>query len=236
MLLNNPLPQALFWSVMTIALYVLGKALHHRRPCWWTSPLVVAPPLLIFAALALHVTYSQYISGTHWLFGLLAPATVAFAIPIYDERILIRRHWSLLVLGAFVGSVMAMVSSWGLASMLGLDGSLRLSLLPRSVTTPFAMIVSGDIGGVPQLTAIFVLLTGVLGVMIGEVLLAVLPLQSALARGALLGMGAHAVGTAKGNQIDSEVGAVAGLVMVLVGLLNVVSAPLLGHLLALVRK
>ena len=106
---------------------------------------------------------------------MLAPATVAFAIPIYEERGLIRSHWWLLIFGALVGSVMAMLSSWGLASFLGLDEGLRLSLLPRSVTTPFAMIVSG------------------------------------------------------------EIGAVAGLVMVLVGLLNVLAAPLLGSLLALAQ-
>lgn len=236
MLKNDPLLQALFWSVMTIAFYAFGKELHHRRPCFWTSPLVVAPLLLILAALSLHVTYGQYISGTHWLVGMLAPATVAFAIPIYEERVLISYHWPLLIMGVLVGSVISMLSSWGLADLLGLSRSLRLSLLPRSVTTPFAMIISGDIGGVPQLTAVFVLITGVLGVTIGEVLLSVLPLQSALARGVLLGMGAHAVGTAKGHQIDKEVGAIAGLVMVLVGLLNVLAAPLLGHLLAAIQK
>ena len=156
MLRSEPLLQALFWSLLTIGLYVLGKRIYRRRPSWWASPLVVAPLLLIVAALALHVSYREYIRGTHWLLALLAPATVAFAIPIYEQRALIRRHWPLLILGVLVGSVTAMLSSWGLASLLGLDGTLRLSLLPRSVTTPFAVIVSGDIGGAPALTAVFV--------------------------------------------------------------------------------
>jgi len=225
--------QAPFWSIVTIGLYVLTKKLYQWRPCFLTSPIVVAPLLLILTTSALHVTYRQYINSTHWLVTMLAPATVAFAIPIYEERTLIRQHWLILIIGGLVGSAIAMLSTWGLANLLGLSNSLRLSLLPRSVTTPFAIIISNKIGGMPELTAVFVLITGVLGVLIGEILLNVLPLQSALSQGGLLGMGAHAVGTVKGHQIGHEVGAVAGLIMVLVGIINVLTAPLLGHLLAM---
>jgi len=226
---SNPLIHAVLWSVLTIVLYAFGKAVYCRRPCWWTSPLLLSPLLLMIVALAFHVTYREYIRGTHWLVVLLAPATVAFAIPIYEQRSLIRRQWPLLVIGVVTGSATAIASSWALASLFGLDESLRLSLLPRSMSTPFAMTVSGDIGGVPALTAVFVVITGVLGAAVGEGLLSCLPLQSVLAQGALFGMGAHGAGTAKAHQIDSEIGAIAGLVMVLVGLFNVLAAPLLAH-------
>lgn len=224
---NDPLLRAVFWSLLTIALYQLGNALYRRRARWWSSPLLVAPLLLIVAALAFHESYRDYIRGTHWLVALLAPATVSFAVPIYEQRGLIRRHWLLLVIGIVVGSSTAVASSWLLATLFGLDDSVRLSLLPRSLSTPFAMTVSGDIGGVPALTAVFVVITGVLGAAIGELLVNSLPLRSAIARGALFGMGAHGAGTAKAHQIDGEIGAIAGLVMVLVGLLNVLAAPLL---------
>ena len=222
---------ALFWSALTIGLYLFGKMLYRRRPCWWLSPLMVSPVLLIGAALVLHESYGEYIRGTHWLVALLAPATVSFAIPIYEQRHLIRSTWPLLLVGVLAGSVTSLLSSWWLATLLGLDRVLCLSLLPRSLSTPFAMTVSGDIGGVPALTAVFVILTGILGAALGEGLLACLPLRSALARGALFGMGAHGAGTAKAHQIDGEIGAIAGLVMVLVGLLNVLAAPLLAALL-----
>ena len=221
---------ALFWSALTIGVYFLGKALYRRRPCWWLSPLMVSPLLLIAAALVLHVSYGEYIRGTHWLVALLAPATVSFAIPIYEQRQLIRRTWPLLLAGVLAGSATSLLSSWWLATLLGLDRVLRLSLLPRSLSTPFAMTVSGDIGGVPALTAVFVVLTGILGAALGEGLLACLPLRSALAQGALFGMGAHGAGTAKAHQINGEIGAIAGLVMVLVGLLNVLAAPLLAFI------
>jgi putative effector of murein hydrolase len=166
---------------------------------------------------------------------LLGPATVAFAVPIYEQRKLIVRHWPALVIGIAVGSVTAIVTAWGLASALGVDDKLRLTLLPRSVSTPFAMAVSGQIGGIPDLTAVFVILTGVLGAAIGEVLLYSLPLRSALARGAAFGMAAHAVGSNKAHQINSEEGAIASLVMVLAmvlaGIVNVLAAPFLADFL-----
>lgn len=152
---------------------------------------------------------------------------MSFAIPIYEQRALIRRHWPVLGIAVLAGSTTAMLSAWVLATILGLGPTLRLSLLPRSMSTPFAMAVSGDIGGVPDLTAVFVVLTGILGAALGEFMLARFPIRSALARGALLGMGAHGAGTAKAQEIGPQEGSVAGLVMMLVGLFNVLVAPLL---------
>ncbi|MGE4267281.1 MAG: LrgB family protein [Deferribacterales bacterium] len=221
----------IFWSALTIALYHAGKLVNRRFHAWWSSPLMTAPILLIIVVLVFRVPYREYISSTHWMLAMLAPATVAFAIPIYEQRELIRKHWLILMGGVLVGSVTAMLSSWFLADMFGLSDQLRISLLPRSLSTPFALIVSGEIGGVPGLTAVFVIITGLFGATIGEILLKSLPLRSTIAKGSLFGMGAHAVGTAKAHQIDSEVGAISGLTMVLVGAVNVLAAPLVEALL-----
>jgi predicted murein hydrolase (TIGR00659 family) len=228
---NSGLARALFWSVATIASYLLARRIHRRWPKWWLSPLAIAPALLILAALSLQTSYAQYLRGTGWLITLLGPATVAFAVPLYERRQLIRQYWPVLSLGVFVGSTVAMVSSWLLAGLMRLDGAVRLSLLPRSMSTPFAMAVSRDLGGSPEMTAVFVVVTGVLGVALGEALLARLSLRSGLARGALMGMGAHGVGTARAQQIGQEEGAIAGLVMVFTGVLNVLAAPLIAALL-----
>jgi len=224
---REPLVQAAVWSLATILLYLLAKRVHRRWPRWWLMPLAVAPALLMIAALALNVSYRDYIRGTHWLVALLGPATVAFAVPIYEQRALIRRRWPLLLAGMIAGSLTAVATSWALAYLLGIDGELRLSLLPRSISTPFAMEVSGEIGGVPDLTAVFVVLTGLIGAAVGDIVLARLPLRSTLAKGALFGVGAHGAGTARAHQIGREEGAIAGLVMVLVGLMNVALAPLI---------
>ena len=224
---REPLVQAAVWSLATILLYLLAKRVHRRWPRWWLMPLAVAPALLMIAALALNVSYRDYIRGTHWLVALLGPATVAFAVPIYEQRALIRRRWPLLLAGMVAGSLTALATSWALAYVLGIDSELRLSLLPRSMSTPFAMEVSGEIGGIPDLTAVFVVLTGIIGAAVGDIVLARLPLRSTLAKGALFGVGAHGAGTARAHQIGREEGAIAGLVMVLVGLMNVALAPLI---------
>ena len=228
---NNHLLAAFFWSCLTILLYLVCKRLHCRWPRWWLSPLMLTPLLLVAAALTLNASYRDYYRGTHWLVTLLGPATVAFAIPIYEQRALIRRYWPVLLVGVLIGSATAMLSAWLLSSLLGLNGSLRLSLLPRSLSTPFAMTVSGDIGGAPDLTAVFVAFTGVFGAAVGEAILNFLPLRSVMARGALFGMGAHGAGVARAHQLGREEGSIAGLVMILVGLVNVLAAPLLAVIL-----
>lgn len=226
-----PLLSGLFWSASTIVLYLATRWVHARMGRWWTSPLCLAPLLLLALALSLRVGYSDYIRGTHWLMVMLGPVTVAFALPIFEQRALIRRHWPVLLAGVATGSSLAMLSAWGLATLLGVSGAMRQSLLPRSISTPFAMTVSGSLGGVPDLTAVFVVLTGVFGAALGQLLLARLPLRTSLARGALLGMGAHGAGVAQARRVGDEEGAIASLVMILAGLVNVLAAPLLGLLL-----
>lgn len=223
----EPLSHMLFWSAVTIGFYVLAKKLYRKWGYWWLMPLAITPVLVAFVVLALHGNYKDYIGGTRWLMLLLGPATVAFAIPIYEQRALIRAHWPVLLVGMVAGSLTSMLSSWGLATLVGLDGTTRLSLVPRSISTPFAMTVSGDIGGIPDLTAVFVIITGVAGALIGDAVLARLHCRSVLARGALFGASSHGAGTARAHQIGAVEGAVSGLVMVLVGLLNVLAAPLI---------
>ncbi|GAA5231905.1 LrgB family protein [Verticiella sediminum] len=221
--------QALFWSALTIGLYGAAKRVHRRWPRWWLMPLSITPLLVGLVLFGIHASYREYIHATGWLLILLGPATVAFAVPIYEQRRLIRAQWPVLLVGVLAGSLTAMVSSWGFATLAGLDDTLRVSLVPRSLSTPFAMAVSADIGGVPDLTAIFVVVTGIAGAVIGDIMLTRLRLESAIARGALFGVGAHGAGTARAHQLGRTEGAVAGLVMVMVGLANVLAAPLLAQ-------
>lgn len=222
---------SLLWLVITLGSYYALKPLYRRHPRWWTSPLFTVPLLLAVLGLLLGMNYPVYIRDTQWLVLMLGPATAAFALPIFRHRALIRAHWPALLVGVLGGSAMAIASAWGLATWCGLDDAVRRSLLARSITTPLAMLMSADIGGVPELTALFVVITGVAGIALGELLLRYLPLRSALARGALFGVGAHGAGTAKAYDVGKEEGSVASLAMVLAGLLNVLLAPALASLL-----
>lgn len=224
-------PMPMFWLALTVAAYLFSRWLYRRTGRYLLSPLILVPALLLAIAVPLHTAYREYSANTHWLMLVLGPVTVAFAVPIWQQRQLLARHWSALLLGMLAGSVASIASSFGLARALALDSSVTLSLVPRSITTPFAMPLAHDLGGVPELTAVFVMFTGVVGAMLGGVLLKWLPLRSALARGALFGVGAHGAGVSRAHEVGSEEGSVAGLVMVLTGLLNLFAAPLLASLL-----
>lgn len=216
----------LFWAFTTLAAYAMARALHRALPRWWTSPLLATWALCFALALGLRATYQEYLRGTGWLLTLLGPATLSFALPIYEQRRLIRRFWPVLAAGVATGSLIAFGSSWLFAWMLGLTPALRLSLLPRSVTTPFALAFVRNVGGVPELTATCVAITGVLGASLGDLVVNWLPLRTAFARGALFGMGAHAVGTARARQLGDLEGSVAGLTMILAGIVSVLAAPI----------
>jgi len=221
------------WSAVTLACYLVARKVYRRWPQWWLMPLATTPLLIVLILLSAGVPYGTYITGTRWLIWMLGPSVTAFAVPIYDQRALVARYWRVLMLGMVTGSVAAMGSAWALASLLGIDGALRLTLLPRSISTPFAMQLSGAIGGVPDLTAMFVVITGVLGAVLGEIVLARGLVRSTVAKGAMFGVAAHAAGTAHAHRLDTQVGALAGLAMVLTGILNVLLTPLirlaLGH-------
>lgn len=221
----------LFWAAATLALYMLARRINGWRRRWWSSPLLLAWLGCLALGLLLQASYQEYLSGTAWLSMLIGPATMAFAVPIYDQRQLIRRRWPVLLLGITIGSTVAATTAWALADLLALPQDIGHTLETHSITTPFAMAVSEKIGGLPQLAAIATAVTGLIGGVIGEILLAVLKLRSSFARGALFGMGAHSVGVAKAHELGSEEGSVASLVMVLAGLVNIAFASLIAALL-----
>ena len=221
---------ALFWFVVTLGVYVLSLVANRRIAAWWTSPLLLTCMLCFGLTVALHTGYRDYMRGGQWLLLLLGPATVAFAVPIYEQRALIRRYWATLALGVVFGCLLAFGGTWLLSGWLGLSATMRLSVLPRSFTTPFAMAFAKEVGGAPDLAAVCVIATGVLGASLGSLLLKVLPLRSALARGVMFGMGAHGAGVAKAREIGEEEGAVAGLVMILAGVTCALIGPALASL------
>ena len=216
--------------VLTVALYFASKKLYARYRSPWLTPLLAVPAVLAVLVLVLHIPYPVYFQDTRWLMWLLGPATVAFAVPIHEYRDLLKRHWISLAVGVTVGIVVAVGGSLALAKLLHLSPDLQRSLMTRSVSTPFALAVSDKIHAPRELTALFVIATGVCGMLFGELVLALVPLRTRLARGALFGAAAHGVGTAKARELGSEEGVVASLTMMIAGVVMVLLAPMLGLL------
>jgi putative effector of murein hydrolase len=150
---------------------------------------------------------------------------VALAIPLYDQRARLAQLWLPLTLGLVAGVATAIVSAVGIAWMLGASRETLLSLVPKSVTTPIAMGVAEKIGGLPSLTAVFVILTGMIGAIIARPLLNALRVESHAARGFAVGVAAHGIGTARAFQVSEQMGAFAGLAMGLTALVTAFIAP-----------
>ncbi|TFW15823.1 LrgB family protein [Duganella callida] len=217
--------------LLTVALFYANVAVHKRYPRIWLTPAVFTSAVLIAVVQLSSTPFPVYFGDTRWLPWLLGPATVAFALPIYQYRELIREHWLALGLGSVAGIVASVGSTLLLDRLLGLHGSMAQSLLARSVSTPFALEATRHLGGSAQLTGVFVVITGLFGILLGQALLALLPLRMRIARGAPFGAAAHGFGLSKARTIGPQEGAVASLTMIFSGVLMVLLAPWLGHVL-----
>lgn len=211
---------------ITLGLYYANKRLYRRFHKLPLMPLVFTPLLLVLLLIFGHISYQNYMGETHWLLWLLGPATIAFAVPVYDNLVVIRRHWMSLSAGVVTATVVAITSSVWLARLLTLPDEIQRSLAVRSVTTPFALAAAGPLGGQPELVALFVVITGVFGMAVGDVLFMRLAIREGMAKGAGFGAASHGAGTARSYELGPQEGVVASLVMMLSGVVTVLAAPL----------
>ncbi len=198
----------------TVLIYVAAKRVYRRHRRVLFSPIFVAPLLLAVLLLLTGLPYKVYFQGGQWLSFLLGPGTVALAIPMYKNGPLLRRYAVEIGSSVVLGALVALISSVLPALWLHLSSETASSLAPRSVTTPIAMEISRSIGGVPTLTAVFVIITALVGLAAEPLLTRLLAIKSPVARGALLGMGAHGAGTARAFELGSLEGTVASLSMI----------------------
>ncbi|WNS47057.1 CidB/LrgB family autolysis modulator [Paenibacillus sp. MMS20-IR301] len=212
---------------LTIAVYLLAKRIYTSTGKMYASPLIVTPLLIIGFLLLTGNSYESYNAGGKWLSDLLGPATIAFAIPLHKNFKVLKKHAAEIAAGVLSGTVIAVLSSMLLAKWLHLSGDLAASLVPRSVTTPIAMSISQSIGGVPSITAVFVILTGVLGTMMGPSVLRLFRIDNEIARGVSLGTAAHGTGTSKAFELSSLTGTISSIAMILTALFSIGLAPAL---------
>lgn len=216
--------------VVTLALYFANKRLYRRFHRLPLMPLVFTPILLVLILVFGHISYQNYMGEAHWLLWLLGPATIAFAVPVYDNLAVIKRHWMSLTAGVTTAVVVAVTSSVWLARLFTLPDEIQRSLAVRSITTPFALAAAKPIGGQPELVALFVVVTGVFGMAIGDVLFLRLAIREGMAKGAGFGAASHGAGTARSYELGPQEGVVASLVMMLSGVVMVLVAPMVGWL------
>jgi len=190
-----------------------------------TNPVLLAVACLVLLLWATGTPYRAYFDGAQFVHFLLGPATVALAIPLYAQLGRLKRMAGPLLVSLAAGSITSAVAAVVVGSLLGASSSTLLSLAPKSVTTPIAMGIAEKIGGLPSLTAVLVIVTGILGAVGAHAVHTVLGVRDHAIRGFTLGIASHGIGTARAFQISEEMGAFAALAMGLNGLLSALLLP-----------
>ena len=211
---------------LTLAAYALGLWIYRRSGAHpLLNPVLIAVAVLVGLLMVTQTPYEIYFDGAQFAHFLLGPATVALAIPVFRAWRLVRRSARAVAIGVVAGALTATGSAVAIAAMLGASSSGVLSIAPKSVTTPIAMGVSEAIGGLPSLTAVLVILTGVLGAATGPYVLNAVRVRDWRARGLAIGVAAHGIGAARAFSVDQTAGAFAALAMGLNALLTAALLP-----------
>jgi len=189
------------------------------------NPVVIAVGLMVTVLWLTDTKYQDYFEGAKFVHFLLGPATVALAIPLYSQLPKLRAIWWQVSLSIIVGVSIASLSAMWIAWMLGASSETVLTLAPKSVTAPVAMGISEKIGGLPSLTAVLVVLTGVLGAVFGTKVFSLLRITDDSVRGLAIGVTSHGIGTARAFQVSERMGAFSGLAMALSALATALLLP-----------
>jgi predicted murein hydrolase (TIGR00659 family) len=220
----------LLWLTVTVGVYALAEALYRRlgrTPL--AHPVIVSVAVLVAVLLSSGTPYPRYFEGAQFVHFLLGPAIVALALPLHRELKRERARAAPLTVALLAGSVTAVVTAVAVARLAGASRASVVSLAPKSVTAPVAMGIAEKLGGIPSLTAALVLLTGVLGAVIGPALLRRLRVDDPASAGFALGVASHGLGTARAFEMGETAGAFAGLGMGLNAVVTSIVVPLLAR-------
>jgi len=191
------------------------------------NPVALSVAMLVGLLWFTDTPYATYFEGAQFVHFLLGPATVALAVPLYANLAALKRNLVPLGGALVAGSAAAVLSAVGIGWALGASRETLLSLAPKSVTTPIAMGIAEKLGGLPSLTAVLVVTTGIVGAVLARGTLNLLRVRDHAVRGFALGVAAHGIGTARAFQVSETMGAFAGLGMGLNGMATAFLFPVL---------
>ena len=221
---------SLLWAPVVIALYALSRLIYRRFRSPLTLPIALTGGALIALLLLARLPLAPFVEGTRPIAWWLGPATVALAVPVFRERARLRAHARAVSLAVLAGAIASIGTVLTLGVALRVSRVMILSLVPKSVTTPIAMPIAERLGGIPEVTAAVVVVTGMLGMLAGPELLGLIGVRHPIARGLAMGTGTHGIGTARALEESPLEGAMSGVAMVVSGVVTVVLAPILVRL------
>jgi len=215
---------AFFGVILSLVAYGIGFELKKRFKFAIFNPLLIAIILVMIVLVSLHIDYDVYNEGAVYISYLLTPATVCLAVPLYEQFELLKKNWKALLIGILSGCIASMGSILAMSVIFSLSHEEYVSFLPKSITTAIGMGVSEELGGYVSITVAVIIITGVLGNMIGEQLLKLFRVTDPIAKGVAFGTASHAIGTAKAMEIGEIEGAMSSLSIVVSGIITVVGA------------
>ncbi|GGH88474.1 putative murein hydrolase (TIGR00659 family) [Pullulanibacillus pueri] len=221
---------ALSMILVTVIIYLLMTKLYRKFSFPLLLPILTSTAGIILLLTVLHFNYQAYMQGGHWINHLLGPAVVALAYPLYQEWTLIKKHLIPILCGVGMATLLAVFGMWGAASLLHIKRQLIMTLLPKSVTSPVALDVSQEIGGLPSLTVTFVMIAGITGAIFGPYIYRWLNIDHELGKGIGYGSASHAIGTSKALEDSATTGAVSSIAMILSAILTSIILPVMIYL------
>jgi predicted murein hydrolase (TIGR00659 family) len=220
----------LFGLTATLAVYVVAQSVYERLGrAPWANPVLLSVLAIGAVLLLTRTPYPTYFAGAQFVHVMLGPAVVSLAWPLWTRRAELRRRGVALVAAAIVGGLAAAGSAVLIGWALGLPEDVLRSLAPKSVTAPVAMGIADRIGGIPALSAVFAVITGIVGALSGKYLFDALGIRAMAVRGFALGTAAHGIGAARALQVDAQAGAYAGVALGLQVLIASALLPLLAR-------
>ncbi|MBF0841015.1 MULTISPECIES: LrgB family protein [Mammaliicoccus] len=212
--------------VLTLLMYLLAIFIQKKLKIAMLHPALVSSIAIICVLLILGYDYDDYMVGGHWIYDFLNCTVVCLAYPLYLYRDMIVKHFRVILTSVLVGILTNIVLVFTTLKILGYSKEMIASLLPRSITAAVGIQVSEQIGGVDTLTVLFIMLTGLIGSMLGHYLVRLANFQTSIAKGLTFGNASHAIGTAKILETDIESAAFSSIGMILTALLSSVILPL----------
>lgn len=223
---NMVLNSATIGVVISLVAYEIGTFLKKKTKLSILNPLLISIVMVIGVLALFDIDYDSYNQSAKYLSYLLTPATVSLAIPLYQQIEMLKKNWIAIMIGVLSGVITSLASTLLLAAMFGLSHTQYVTLLPKSITTAIGMGVSEELGGYVTISVAVIIVTGILGNVIGEFVCRWFRIKHPIAKGLALGTSAHAIGTTKAMESGQLEGAMSSLAIVVAGLLTVILASL----------
>ena len=215
-----------FGATITIVIFILAAIINKKWPNPFTTPLFLATMFVIAILLLFKIPYQTYNNTAKYLTYFLVPVTVCFAVPMYRQLPLLKKHILSILFAVFIGVITSVVSICILVILLGLSDIIAKSLVSISVTTALAIGITEKLGGIVSLTVSAVIITGILGASVSDKLCKWMKLSNPISRGLAIGNASHAAGTVKAMEMGKIEGSFSSLAIVLSGLMTAVIAPI----------